>query len=55
MIIRFDSPFSATKRDCARCSREGKSGIGRSSPSDRSPALATTLNATSPTRFGAVT
>ena len=47
--------FSVTKRDCTRCIRPGRTGSGRTSPSDRSPAVATALKATVARPFGAVT
>ncbi len=45
--------LSVANRDCTRCIRPGSTGSGRSSPSDRAPDFATTLNATVPTRAGA--
>jgi hypothetical protein len=46
--------LSVANRDWTRCIRPGRTGSGRSSPSDRAPDRATTLNATVPTRAGAL-
>ena len=45
--------FRVAKRDCARCTRLGSTGIGRSSPSEMFPLVATTFTAYRPTRGGA--
>ena len=45
--------LSVANRDWTRCIRPGRTGSGRSSPSESAPLLATTLKATVPTRAGA--
>ena len=47
--------LSVTNRDCTRCIRPGRTGTGRSSPSETSPAVAVTLNAAFLRPLGAVT
>ena len=51
--VRFSPPRRAAKRDCASCMRPGRTGTGRSSPSEKSPADAVTRNAYAPARRGA--
>ncbi len=53
--VRLSLSCRVTKRDCVRCMRDGKIGNGRSSPSDRSPAVAVTFSASARRRRGAVT
>ncbi len=38
--VRRSPPRSAANLDCASCMRPGRTGTGRRSPSDRSPAMA---------------